>query len=144
MLSQLNISNCPKLDYIQCERSYYNNTSLRPSFDLGVTACSNLLNIYVRTQTLTNFDISDCVNLDTVDVAFNNLTSITLDSSVKYLDCTGNAISSLDLGYFKRLKELHCASNRISHLSIDGCTNLETLACADIIYLLYQPNFCPS
>ena len=131
ILSGITISNCPKLEYILNERSYNYYLYQLPSLEMGITDCRNLQNIYVRTGTLTNFAISDCENLDTIEVANNKLTSITLDKSVKYLDCSSNFITSLDVSGFTKLIALNNASNQLANLNIEGCSSLETLDCPD-------------
>ena len=131
ILSQLNISNCPKIDNIVCERSDAYYMYQLPPFDLGITDCPVLLNIHIRTRTLTNFTINDCPNLDTLDIAFNKLTSLMPEKNVQNLYCGGNSITSLDVSGFTRLKGLHCESNEISHLNIDDCNGLEWLDCSD-------------
>ena len=131
ILTQVKISNCEKIALISCDRSNYYYTSELPPFDFEVNNCPSLQNILAKYKAMNHFEVNDCANLDTVDISLNKLTSVKLDKSVKYLDCSGNEITSLDVSGFTRLKELYCTSNQMNSLNIDGCNNLETLHCSD-------------
>ena len=130
ILSKIMLSNCPKVERIDCRASYLYYTDEMPAFSFDVDNCPSLRNIYVARKAMNHFNTNDCTNLDTVDIAYNSLTSICLDKSVQYLDCSNNQISVLDVDNFTRLKELHCASNEIAMLTLDGCNQLEALDCS--------------
>ena len=130
ILSKIMLENCPKVERIDCSNSYSYFTYEQPSFSFDVDNCPSLQNIYVTEKKMNHFNASNCNNIDTVNIANNNLTSIRLDKSVKYLDCSDNQISTLDVDGFTRLKELYCASNEIAALTLDRCNQLEALDCS--------------
>lgn len=57
--------------------------------------------------------------------------SVTLKGAYTYLDCHGNAISSLDLVGQTRLETLDCHDNDLTSLEVAGCKSLESIACHD-------------
>lgn len=57
--------------------------------------------------------------------------SVTLKGAYTYLDCHGNAISSLDLVEQTKLEILDCHDNDLTSLEVAGCKSLESIACHD-------------
>ncbi len=132
ILTEVRISNCQKIEQI----SFKNANSSYPYREkslsyLDIKNCPSLQNVYANKHKLTHVDISDCANLDTIEIAANNLTSIKLDKSVQYLDCSENQLASLDLGGYTHLKNLYCYSNQINNLNTDECGNIEVFDCSD-------------
>ena len=57
--------------------------------------------------------------------------SVTLKGAYTYLDCHGNAISSLDLVGQTRLETLDCHGNDLTLLKVESCEALESITCYD-------------
>ena len=134
-IKKLEVYNCQNLEYITNQYSYsYNSNSYNDenaSISLAVKNCPSLKKVYCRGKKLTNVDISECQNLDTLDISYNSLTSYTSDIDAKYFDCSSNELMTLDISGNKVIKELQCGYNIIKNLNMDGCSNLEIINCAN-------------
>lgn len=76
--------------------------------------------------------VSEAESADTLKVDNNNiedLTGIEAFKNIIYLDCSVNALTSLDLSNNKALKSLNCGFNNISTLEISKNTQLRILDC---------------
>ena len=127
VINKFNIYDCQNLEYISDLGSYHTNSLKAPS-ELTVKNCPSLKNIYYKSKRLTSVDISECFNLDTLDVKFNNLTSIKIDNYPKFFDCSYNELTTLDISSTK-IKELRCTDNLLQSLNTDGCSNLDVINC---------------
>jgi len=91
--------------------------------DLGIDS-DGIINQEVLTA-----DISVVTSLDVNSKDINDLTGIEDFSSLTFLDCTNNELSSLNVNQNKNLKHLICFFNNITFLQVTGATALETLKC---------------
>ena len=81
-------------------------------------------------HTVTLLDIA----LDPMDFSMTiifDLTGIEDFSSLKYLYCDNNLISSLDLSNNFSLTSLVCVGNQISNINVNNCTQLSLLRCGE-------------
>ena len=81
-------------------------------------------------HTVTLLDIA----LDPMDFSMTiifDLTGIEDFSSLKYLYCDNNLISSLDLSNNFSLTSLECVGNQISNINVNNCTQLSLLRCGE-------------
>ncbi len=68
--------------------------------------------------------------LKNVDIKFNNLNTLALNSNLtqlEVLDCSNNSISTLDTSALTNIVELRCESNQITELDLSGSPNLTVL-----------------
>ena len=72
-------------------------------------------------------------SVSTLDVSLKNISSLSgIEdfSSLDYLKCFGNSLTSLDISENLNLNWVECWNNSISNLNIDGLTNLNHLDCS--------------
>ena len=72
-----------------------------------------------------------CNNLQYVDCAYNDLTSLSLTNLtfLQRLICNNNQLNMLDLSFDTQLQYVNCRNNVITDLRTIGCDNLGMLAC---------------
>lgn len=124
---EMKINDCKNLGFISSKK--YSSNPL-PTM-VNIKRCPSLKNVFLTYSGLTNFDISECNTLDTLDLKENKLTSVKINNDVKYLNSSYCELTSLDVSSCKSLQDLQCASNQISNLNFDGCTKLEILNCSE-------------
>ena len=81
-------------------------------------------------HTVTSLDIA----LDPMDFSNSfifDLTGIEDFSSLEYLNCDNNLISSLDISNNFSLISLECVGNQISNINVNNCTQLSLLRCGE-------------
>ncbi len=68
-------------------------------------------------------------NLRRLDVALNNLTSISLSTltNLEYLNVNANNVPVVDISGLSNLVELHVAGTAVSEIDLSGCPNLQVL-----------------
>lgn len=115
--------------------------------------CLGLEELALRNSSFTNIDLSHLTNLKVLDIEYNKLQSLELNelpSSLKTLNCYGNALTELsfynspnleklncsnetliklDVSNLTKLKELDCSGSKITSLDVSTCTSLESLNC---------------
>jgi len=91
--------------------------------DLGIDT-DGIVNGLVTTS-----DISGVNSLIISTKNISDLTGIEDFSSLTFLDCSDNQLTSLNVNQNKKLKELICFFNNISFLEVEGASALETLKC---------------
>ena len=86
---------------------------------VDVTGCTSLKNFTLKCCkhiAFTNIDLSTCVSLEMVDVAYNNNVAALLlppaPSKIKYLDYSYTKINLDDFSAYTALEELHCAGSQ--------------------------------
>lgn len=82
---------------------------------------------------LTELDLTDVVNLQSLDCAGNALTALCPGAApfLRSLDCSGNQLAELTLKDNRQLRYLNCAGNRLEKLLLSQLAELSTLICAD-------------
>ena len=72
-------------------------------------------------------------NLETLQIQYNNLTSVDLshNTKLKTLNCYNNQLSSLDLSNLSNLEYLDCSNNRLTTLNATYKSYLKTLNCSN-------------
>ena len=81
---------------------------------------------------ITNMDeISYFSALKYLDCSFNQLTSLNVTgcTALEYLDCSDNQITSLNVTGCTALEYLNCSFNQLTSLNVTGCTALKELYC---------------
>ncbi len=127
-LTSLSLASNKELSRLDCG----DNVRLA-SLDLSANAkltyldCSN--NFFER-GTLSALDLSSNVRLSELNCSYNSIETLTLSSaSLKRLDCSNNALSSLDLSRTTSLEYLECADNKIKELDLSQLSRLTYLYC---------------
>ena len=80
---------------------------------------------------ITSIDVSMLDYLTELSCSYNNIHSIILNESLKYLDCYANEISDLNVRNCINLKKLECETNKLSSLDLTNCNKLEFVSCGD-------------
>ena len=124
-LTELDVSGCLKLSYLDCEN---NNLGL-----LNVDGCNQLVKLYCYMNNLTSLNLSTCPRLQTVYCFDNSLTELVLTNCIALedLSCGNNSLTTIDANDCAKLKKLWCGHNEIlSTLNIENCKNLVELTCS--------------
>lgn len=77
------------------------------------------------------YDI-DLLGIDELNLegqGISNAVGLNAFADLTLLDCSSNALSSLDVSGMGALQELYCYDNQITNLNLTGCTNLYALIC---------------
>ncbi|MEI8139869.1 MAG: hypothetical protein WCI03_08380 [bacterium] len=69
----------------------------------------------------------DDLNLEGLGIS--NAVGLNAFADLTLLDCSSNALSSLDVSGMGALQELYCYDNQITNLNLTDCTNLYALIC---------------
>lgn len=115
-LENLVISNCPKLEFLDC-----NSCNLEA---LNVSSCSKLRSLYCDQNWLTSLDVApDClVSLDCSQNMLGGTLDLTAFTKLDYLGCNNNMLENLILP--PSVSTLICSTNNLSELDITSCPEL--------------------
>jgi Leucine-rich repeat (LRR) protein len=145
-LTNLNISGCIALGYLDCGFNQITNLDITNNTALGYLDCisNQLTSLDVTNNTaleylncslnkLRSLDVSDCNALIYLDCFTNRLTSldVTNNTDLGYLFCSGNQITSLDVSCCIALFQLMCHSNQITSLNVSHNAALVQLWCRE-------------
>jgi len=145
-LSSLNVNNCKSLTSISCDYNELKNS------DVSMNGCSNLegvslehnqlkyldfssfenlLYINCRYNVLENINVRNNIQLQSLTVNNNNLTSLDVSgcSNLSTLSVSENQLTSLDVSNSKVLNILFCDRNQLTSLNVTGCNELQTIDC---------------
>ncbi|MBR5684610.1 MAG: hypothetical protein IKX18_00470 [Muribaculaceae bacterium] len=72
-------------------------------------------------------------NLETLQIQYNNLTSVDLsqNTKLKTLNCYNNQLTSLNLSNHPNLEYLDCSNNKLTTLNMSNKSSLKTLNCSN-------------
>ena len=103
-LTQLELKNLPKLEYLYCDGDQ-----------------------------LTQLELSDLPALKRLDCDKNQLTLLKLSNlpALQTLYCNGNQLTQLDVKELSTLKKLLCNDNQLTQLDVAGLPELQTLNCSN-------------
>lgn len=106
--------------------SYKNLTSLK-----GIEYATNLTNLSVNSNELTELDLSSNTALKFLECSYNQLSDLNLTgvNSLQTLMCNYNQLSELDVSSKSELVFLECARNEISNLNVSAASLLKTFYC---------------
>lgn len=115
-LENLVITNCPELDYLDC-----NGCSLEA---LSVGSCSKLTSLYCDQNWLTSLDVvPDCLTcLECSKNMLGGTLDLTAFTKLDYLGCNNNMLENLLLP--PSVSTLICSTNNLSDLDITSCPEL--------------------
>lgn len=98
-------------------------TSLR-----GIQYLKYVKDLNCRGQELKTLNLELNSRVERLNGRVNQLTDLGLDprgNSLRYLDCSGNKLTALDLRSNKKLQALQCQNNRLSWLNLSSNTALD-------------------
>ena len=87
---------------------------------------SYLLSLY-PSGTITTSQINSLTNLDVSDKNISSLQGIGYLTGVKYLDCSGNNLTTLNLTSNTNLINVYCRSNKLTSMNVSNLPSLSWL-----------------
>ena len=123
-LKTLDVSKNGALTYLDCR-----NNQLET---LNVSKNDNLTYLDCRNNQLKTLDVSQNGALKELHCGINNLTELTLNTGLTYLDCGyNNNLNSLDVGALEKLECLGCPDTNLSALDLKYNQALTLLNCSN-------------
>lgn len=105
---------------------------------LSPAECDGVTSLNVRNQDITSLEGIGCFShLTYLNCIGNALTSLPLEQlpALTSLLCNENQLTSLDLARVPALKLLHCHDNRLASLDVSPLAQLQELACGDNLFV---------
>lgn len=112
-ISKLDVTNNPKLEYLDCANLVLENLDLSKNLELTYASVNGIS--YKSEFTRENGDFI-------IDLSNNK--------KLNYFSCNYLRAGGLKLGENTALTELNCYKNNFTQLDISGCSNLKTLDCS--------------
>ena len=143
-ITDLDLSNNPKLTYLFCSKNQLTDLDLSNNPKLTSLTCTKnqltsldlsnnpaLENLYCQTNQLTSLDVSNCPALIDLYCYSNQLTSLDVSNcpALADLECDSNRLTSLDVSNNTALTRLNCYYNRLTSLDVSNCPALTDLYC---------------
>ncbi|MDN3675541.1 T9SS type A sorting domain-containing protein [Flavobacterium branchiarum] len=131
-LTTLDVTKNLALTNLHCSAAGSNNEnssqSTLTSLDLSKNIALEYLNAS-QNKNIKGFDLSNNINLTSISVGYNNLTTIdfTANKKLTYLNCEANLLKTLDLTKHPQLEKLFCGNNDINYLETKALPNLKQL-----------------
>lgn len=100
--------------------------------ELDISGCVDLEKLYCQSNLLTELDLSTNTNLKILNCTENKLTHLNVRSNtmLEELSCGKNDIEALDVSGLKKLRDLHCReSGKLKEINLTGCTSLIKIQC---------------
>lgn len=165
-LTELDVSMCPNLNYLDCsdnsitsldlsnnpklQRLYCTNTALT---EIDLSNNTQLVRVRLDRNKLSTIDVSNCPALVELSVNNNQLTELDVSNN-KWLEdlwCADNQLTALELTQNPSLRQLDCASNRITELTLapslerlfvskNALTSIDLSMCAKLLTLNCEGN----
>lgn len=116
-LTNLDVSSCINLQFLDCE------TNFLTSLDLSQN--TSLITLWCYENQLTNINVSSCVNLEDFEFDNNQLSSIDISSntSLIHIDAWDNSLTSFDVSNHPVLESLQIHSNNLECLNLKNGNN---------------------
>ncbi len=145
-ISEINVSNCPLLNYIDATNVGLKQINLErclnisrlsipynPLTEINIGWSSTITELQVNDCNLTSIDLERCEWLRSVSVYRNQLREINIPrrGHLTSLFCYSNELTSLDLSNSPLLHLLNCGENELTELNVKGCPRLDWLYCYD-------------
>lgn len=124
MLSALDVTQCPKLEYLDCSNTQLTRLDVSHNPALKYLVCRN-----VR---LTSLAVAWNPSLQFLDCSSNELVTLDLrfNPALWYLNCASNELTLLGLGHNSSLEYIRCKDNRLTDLDVTQCPSLLWLHCS--------------
>jgi len=145
-ISEIDVSDCPLLTYIDATNVGLKRISLRGCLNLSrlsvsynlldeidVGWSSTLTELYVNDCNLRSIDLERCEWLFTAELYRNQIREINIPrrGRLHSLYCYSNELTTLDLSNTPLLGLLNCGENELTELNVKGCPYLYGLFCYD-------------
>ncbi|MEE0791668.1 MAG: hypothetical protein U0M24_01770, partial [Faecalibacterium prausnitzii] len=106
--------------------NYMNIRSLK-----GIEFFPNLTELYCVGNQLTELDMSQNKELQTLDCVVNQLTELDVsnNTALMKLYCGKNQLTELDLSQNSKLIDLDCGNNQLTSLNVDSCAEFIDFGC---------------
>ena len=88
-------------------------------------------------------DAAKIIYLDVSNLGISSLDGIEHLVNLKFLDCSENQLSTLELSGCSDLVQLYCSSNQLSTLDLSGCSDLVRLSCSNNQLSTLDLSGCP-
>jgi Leucine-rich repeat (LRR) protein len=154
-MTTLDISDCVNLltFYAYSNAPSTNTPLLNQLTSIDLSNQSRLINLYLGGNNLTTLDLSNCTNLEVIDISNNQLTSVNLQNVayVKNFYCMNNQLTTLNVNEMFNLQTLDCSNNALTSLftkngiieeiiDLTGNPNISEICCDEneIVYLENQ------
>ena len=80
---------------------------------------------------LSNSEIATITKIKVLGKGISKLDGVKFFTSLEYLDCQNNGLTTLDLSNMSSLRVVYCSGNSIgNNLNLNGCANLTRLGCS--------------
>ena len=116
-------------EYYGCDLNYEGVTINRELFPDPRFRYYIMNQSYGKDRILTDEEISNISFLDVSSREISSLQGIEFFTSLTYLDCSGNHLTSLDMSKQPALKYLDCYNNQLTSLDVSTNTALQSLKC---------------
>lgn len=145
-IATIDLSNNPRLKYLNVNKSSVSALLLEGNSDLEELYCSGLTALTNRTlilenhpmlwylscseSRLTHLDVTGCPKLVTLNCKSNSIPvlNLTNNESLEYLTCNKNVLTELDLPTRNnKISNIDCSDNKLSELDLQSCMKLTTL-----------------
>ena len=99
--------------------------------NIDLINCTNLESLVCWNNQLTSLDVSQCPKLSYIDFQRNKVSTLDVSNCTKlqYLSCNNNELTSIKGINSTALTEIACYSNKLSSLDVSVCKNLKILKC---------------
>ena len=123
-LKKLDLSGFSNLTTLYCQKN--------PLSELTLSGCERLSYLYVSNTEITSLDLRQYNRLSRlVCSSCAGLTSLKVNSSIDYLDCSKCSLNSLDVSACTDIYYLDCSGNGIKTIDISNSVTMEMLISGD-------------
>ncbi len=93
----------------------------------GIEYFTDLVVLDASNNELTSLDLSHNKKLTMLYCYYNQISELKISGNLQILNCTGNALTELDVSSFTKLEQLGCGENEITKLDVSKNLNLTRL-----------------
>lgn len=97
--------------------------------ELTLKDCDELIYLTCQDNLLYDLSIQDLPSLEQLDCRNNFLSTLEVPDGMRWLDCSTNRLSELQLNHCEDLEHLECAFNKLETLEIQALENLKNIDC---------------
>lgn len=122
-LTELDISNLPKLRSLLCSGNKISELDLSFNHELKGLSCGN--------NRLAKLDLSNNLKINNLSCDNNQFIELDLSNThnLKYLSCNNNQLAKLNLSNIHELDYLNCSNNKITKLDLSNAPDLNYFLC---------------
>lgn len=96
---------------------------------LDLEGCTELTDVYLRNNKLTDVNLKGCTNLGMLYVCLNQIANMNLEDCyhIREIAASSNRYTTIDLSNRTKLTKLYIPNNKLTSVNVKGCTNLNAL-----------------